>query len=304
MTATADSILERRKLRRRVALWRILAILAIVVAVVSLVPWSGTKQTKAHIARISIAGPILDERARLEGIAKVRDSDQAKALVVEISSPGGTAAGSEAIFEALREVAETKPVVAMMGEVAASGGYIVALGADRIYARQTTITGSIGVISQVPNVSGLLEKIGVDVTEIKSSPLKAAPSPVVPNDPAALAALEGLIVDSYDWFRDLVSERRGLEGVGLATVIDGRVFTGRQALELGLIDAIGTESEMRDWLASEHDLGTDLPLRRYRTAPVDLPFPFDAFEDQLEGWLPAAGLPLAPGPRLLTLYTG
>lgn len=305
MTATADSIIERRRLRRRVALWRIVAILAVLAVVVTLVPWRGGKTPDAnHVARISIDGPIFDQRHRLEAIAKVRDADSAKALVVAIASPGGTAAGSEAIFAALREVAEKKPVVAMMGEVAASGGYIVAIGADRIYARETTITGSIGVISQIPNVSGLLSRIGVDVTEVKSTPLKAAPNPVVPNDPAAIEALEGLILDSYAWFTDLVSERRGLEGAALAEVIDGRVFTGRQALERGLVDAIGGDTEMRAWLAETHELPTDLPMRDYRTTKRELPFPFDEFADDLQGWLPGGSLPLTPGPRLLALYTG
>ncbi|MEO0621062.1 MAG: signal peptide peptidase SppA [Pseudomonadota bacterium] len=304
MTATADSIIERWKLRRRVALWRILAIVAVLIAVVALVPWNTSKETKDHIARISVDGPIFDDRARLDGIARVRDADSAKALIVSIASPGGTAAGSEAIFDALREVAEKKPVVALIGEVAASGGYIVAMGADRIYARKTSITGSIGVVSQIPNVTELLDSIGIQFAEVKSSPLKAAPNPVVPNDPAAMQALEDMVLNTFDWFTALVSDRRGLEGAALSAVTDGRVFTGRQAIDLGLVDAIGADSEMRAWLAEEHDLSTDLKVRDYRTKKAELPFPLDQFEDELSAFLPAARLHVAPGPRLMTIYTG
>ena len=309
MTATADMILERRRSRRKLAFWRILAIVAILLAVLAIVPWRSALVGGAgadHVARIEIAGPIVDDSERTEAIRKIADAARAKALVVDISSPGGTVVGSEALFEAIRHVAAQKPVIAVVGELAASGGYIAAIAADHIVTRKTTITGSIGVVSMVPNVAGLLSRIGVEVREIKSSPLKAAPSTVSEIEPEAVAALESLIGDSYDWFRDLVRERRGLEGDALERVADGRVFTGRQARELGLVDTLGAEPEARAWLAQEHDIAEALPVRDYEWGERPLPFPLDMLDRA--GVLPwSAGigaLQVAPGPRLMALYTG
>ncbi len=302
MSATADMILERRRLRRRLSFWRILAILALVIAALALVPWSGRGGARDHVAQIDIEGVISDDRRRTQVIRRIAENDRVKALVVRIASPGGTVVGSEAIYEILRDVAEEKPVVAVVGELAASGGYIAAMGADHVIGRHNSIVGSVGVIAQVPNVTGLLDQLGVKITEIKSAPLKAAPSPVTETDPAALDALEVLILDSFDWFRDLVGERRGLEGAALDRVTDGRVFTGHQAIDLGLVDEIGDTESARNWLETEHGIATDLPVRSYGWEN-ELPFPFGEVEGALRGILPAAPLPIH-GPRVLALYTG
>lgn len=304
MTATADSIIERRRLRRRVAFWRILAIVALLVAALAVVPWGTPPDRGEHVARVSIDGVILDDRDRLGLLATIRDAAEAKAVVVHIASPGGTVAGSEALYEALRDLAAKKPVVAVVGELAASGGYLAALGADRILARRNSITGSIGVISQIPNVAELLDAIGVSYLEVKSAPLKAAPSPFAETSPEAVAAIEGLILDSFGWFAGLVGERRGLDGEALARVTDGRVFTGSQAIALGLIDAIGGEAEARAWLAATRAVPETLPMRDYEVKRRGLPFPLDLLEERAGAWLPEMPLRLAPGPRLLALYTG
>ncbi|MEM1344907.1 MAG: signal peptide peptidase SppA [Pseudomonadota bacterium] len=311
MTSTADMILERRRQRRRLAFWRVIAILAILAAVLALYPW-GPRQGTDHIARIDINDVIVDDFDRTAELGRIARNDRAKALIVRIASPGGTVVGSEALYEALREVAETKPVVAVIGEVAASGGYIAAIGADHIVARHNSITGSIGVISQIPDMTALLDNLGIKFSEIKSSPLKASPNPLTESPPEAFEALEVLILDSYDWFRDLVAERRSLEGEALQNVIDGRVFTGAQAETLGLIDAIGAEPSARDWLAETHEIAASLPVRDYDWRPSELPFPFDSVDGLtggllgvlLGGW--GAGNPAlaSPAPRLLALYTG
>jgi len=309
MATQAENIIERRRLRGRLALWRTLAILAILAIVLMLVPrpsdlgFGREQPTGEHVARIVIEGVIVDDRPRIEAIRRVRDADEAKALVVRISSPGGTVVGSEALFEALREVAAEKPVVAVLGEVAASGGYAAAIGADHIVARRNTITGSIGVISQIPNVTDLLDSVGVKVVEVKSAPLKAEPNPTSATTPEEIAALENLIMDSFDWFRGIVSERRGLEGSALAEVTDGRVFTGNQGMALGLVDQIGDEETARAWLESEREVAASLPAREYKPKRDRLPFGLDRFMDRVEGRLPAP-VQLAPGPRLLALFTG
>ena len=203
------------------------------------------------------------------------ETDSARGVVVSIDSPGGTTTGAEELFAALRELAEAKPTVAFVDGLAASGGYIAALGADHIVSRQTAIVGSIGVLIQVPNVAELLDRIGVEVTEVKSTPLKAAPSPVSPIDPDAVEALQVVIDDTYAWFVDLVGERRPLTRSQVVRVSDGRVFNGRQALALGLVDALGDEETATRWLEEERGVPADLPIRDWE--PERGGSPFDVF---------------------------
>jgi protease-4 len=150
-----------------------------------------------------------------------------------------------------------------MGEMAASGGYMVALAADRIFAREGTITGSIGVMMQTTEITGLLEKLGVSAEAIKSGPLKAAPSPLEPLTPAAREATQGVVDDMYAMFVEMVAERRKLEPEKAKTLADGRIYTGRQALANGLIDQIGGVNEARAWL-EEKGVSGDLPLRQIK----------------------------------------
>ena len=168
--------------------------------------------------------------------------------MLTIESPGGTTAGSELLFDELRRLAAKKPVVAVVGTMAASGAYIAALGADRIFAKGNSIVGSIGVLIEFPNFSGLLDKIGVKLEAMKSSPLKATPNPMEPTSEATRAAMAALVADSFDWFKSLVKDRRHLSDDELAQVDDGRVFTGRQGVPLKLVDAIGGEREAIAWL--------------------------------------------------------
>ncbi len=115
------------------------------------------------------------------------------------------------LHESIRKIAEKKPVVAVVNNLAASGGYIAAMGADRIVARQTSLVGSIGVLFQFPNLSGLLDRVGVKVETVRSTPLKASPSGLEPTSPEAREAVAALVRESYDWFRDMVKTRRGLD---------------------------------------------------------------------------------------------
>ena len=135
--------------------------------------------------------------------------------MVRINSPGGTTAGSEALYASLRAVAEKKPVVAVMGELAASGGYIAAIAADHIVGRGNTLTGSIGVIMEYPDLTQVMARLGIGLETVRSSELKAEPSPFRPTNPAARALDEALVAEGYGWFRGLVGERRGLEGPAL-----------------------------------------------------------------------------------------
>ena len=278
MSFDADHIVDRRRMRRKLTFWRVVTVFVVIVAVVG----AGLMFTNrgaitggpgAGIARATIEGLIRSSRQRSKALEQLAESN-AKAVIVHINSPGGTVAGSEELFDSLVKVKAKKPMVVVVDGLAASGGYIAAMASDRIVAQQSAIVGSIGVIFQYPNVSELLKTIGVQVETIKSSPLKAAPSGYEPTSPEARAAVEDIVKDSYDWFRGLVRDRRHLDPALLQKVSDGRVFTGRQAVELKLIDALGDEQAAIDWLAKEKNIDAKTPVRDYPLAPrfSDLPF--------------------------------
>jgi protease-4 len=228
-------------LRRKLTFWRVVAILAALAAlIVAGLAWRGNLGfSRPHIARITIEGMITGRQATLD-VLKRADNANVQAVILKINSGGGTTAGSEALYNEVRRLAEKKPVIAVVEGVGASGAYMTALGAERIVANGSGIVGSIGVIAQVPNVSKLLDTLGVKVESVRSSPLKAMPSGIEPTSPEARKALEETVLDTYRWFRGLVGERRKLDGEALDKVTDGRVFTGRQALDLKLIDALAT----------------------------------------------------------------
>jgi len=229
--------------------------------------------TAGVIARIQIEGLIRSNQKRVEALEQLGRSN-ARAVIVHVNSPGGTVAGSEQLHQALLELKTKKPVVVVVDGLAASGGYIAAMASDHIVAQQSALIGSIGVIFQYPNVGELLKTIGVKVEEVKSSPLKAAPNGFEPTSPEARAAIEALVKDSYAWFRDMVRDRRNLDGIDLDRVADGRVFTGRQAVVLKLIDALGGEQAAIDWLAKAKSIDPKTPVRDYRLDSrfSDLPF--------------------------------
>jgi protease-4 len=270
MSLDADLIVDRRRMRRKLTFWRVVAVLVAIGAVVALAATARRTDVLTaggdYIARVKITGLIRNDQERVDSLEKLAKSG-AKAVIVHIDSPGGTTAGSEQLHNSLRQVAAAKPLVVVVDGLAASGGYIAAMSADHIVAQGTSLVGSIGVLFQYPNVSELLKTIGVKVEEIKSSPLKAAPNGYEPTSPEARAAIEALVKDSYDWFRGMVRDRRKMDDATLQTVADGRVFTGRQGLELKLVDQIGNEQTAIDWLAKEKGLKADTPVRDWQLKP-------------------------------------
>ncbi len=264
MSLNADILADRRRLRRRMQVWRVVAVCAVILAIIGIgigtADRAGLSIGRDHIARYVITGTIQDDLEEQNLLREIGESKSAKALILYINSPGGTTAGAEALFDSIRRVSETKPVVAVLGTVAASAGYAVALGADRIVARGNTITGSIGVIMQWAEVADLLEKAGIRVEEVKSGPLKAAPSPFKRASSEARAATESMVRDSYDWFVGLVRDRRSLDPDRARVLSDGRVYTGRQAKEVKLVDAIGGETEAVKWLQVEKKIQRNLKV--------------------------------------------
>ncbi|MBB5753801.1 signal peptide peptidase SppA [Prosthecomicrobium pneumaticum] len=272
MAMDAEQIVDRRRLRRKLSFWRVAAFLLLAIAVAAAVvalagPDAFGQRSRPHIARITISGFISDDRDLVEMIDSVAKSDAVRGAVVAIDSTGGSTAGGEALYDALRRLSEAKPTVASMRSVGASAAYMAAIATDHIVARRSTITGSIGVIFQYPEVSQALDHLGIKVESIKSAPLKAEPSPFEPTTPEARAVIEALIRDTFDWFVDIVAERRGLDRATTLRLADGRVYSGRQALDAKLVDAIGGEDTAIAWLADEKDVDPALPVVDWK--PVD-----------------------------------
>ncbi len=276
MALEADTIVDRRRIRRKLTFWRVLtvviAVAAIAAAAARFIP-SNTGGTSPYIARVKIQGLIRTDDQRTESLARLERSS-ARAVIVRVDSPGGTTAGSEQLYNSLRRIAARKPIVVVVDGLAASGGYIAAMASDHIIALDTSLVGSIGVLFQIPNVSKLLGNVGVTVETVRSAPLKAAPNGLEPTSPEALAALESLVQDSFEWFKGLVRERRQLDEALLARASDGRVFTGRQAMAVKLIDRLGNEQTARDWLASEKQVPVSTRVADWKLTPRfgDLPF--------------------------------
>lgn len=267
MTPDSDILIDRRRLARRLALWRIVAIVALAAVAVVAVGRFDTITGRDHLARVTIDGLIVDDPDIVAALVEVAEDSRAKALIVRIDSPGGTFVGGETLYRALREVAEGKPVVAVLGTVATSAAYMAAVATDHIFARQGTITGSIGVMMQTADMTGLLDKLGISAEAIKSGPLKAAPSPLEPLTDEVRAATQAIVDDMHALFTDMVAERRGFDAARARRLADGRVYSGRQALEHDLIDAIGGETEARAWLVAERGLPEGLPVNDVDTEP-------------------------------------
>lgn len=265
MAYESDYLVDRRRLKRRLAIWRTLAVLAVIAAIAAAYGRIGdTVVGGDYIARISVEGIIIQDDQRLKAIRDLAKNDSAKAVIVRIDSPGGTVVGGETLYRALLDLGKKKPVVAVLDGVAASAAYMTAIAADRLFAREGTITGSIGVIMQTTEITKLLEMIGVSARSFKSGSLKAAPSPMEPITPQVAAATQSLIDEMYNMFRDMVLERRNMKPADASRFSDGRVFTGRQALKNGLIDQIGGEEAAIAWLESEKGIPKGLTVRKVK----------------------------------------
>jgi protease-4 len=263
MTINADTLLERLYLKSQITKWRIIAVVCAVLAIVVFVerfnPHSAIE--KDFVARITFDGIIGDDQKLYEMITDVADNSKAKAVILWLDTPGGSAVGGEEIFLRLRALAEKKPVVAVMRSISASAGYMIALGSDHIIAREGTITGSIGVLIESAEITELAEKLGIKPIIIKSTPLKGSPSPFEKVTPESQRAIQDIINDFYNRFVDMVAERRNLPREKVVTLADGRVYSGRSALQNKLIDQIGGEDEAMKWLIEQKSIRQGLSIK-------------------------------------------
>lgn len=259
-----------------------------------------------QVGVLRVDGPILSGDDILEDLEWLRSRESVKGLVVQIESPGGAVGASQSLHAALERFREDRdrPVVGWIGDLGASGGYYVAAAADSIFALPGAITGSIGVIMQFPNAGELLRKVGVELEVVKSGEFKDIGSPTRPLSEEDREVLRTMVADVYSQFVDVVTESRTLDRDSVVRLADGRVYSGRQAVEIGLVDRTATM----------HDaVGTAGRMAGLGARPDTIHPPVDKFTlfDLLTGvrsqrlgnwlgwmpeWLPGAG-PSAP--RLL-----
>ena len=264
MSLDTDLLLDRRRLKRRLSLWRAIAVLAVIGALASIADIAsptGLGAGRDHVARLTVQGLITDDRRVVEALDRAAREGNVRGLIIAIDSGGGTVAGGEALHNAIARFADRKPVIAVMSGTAASAAYMAALPAHRILARESTLTGSIGVLLQTFNISELMERLGVRQQVLASGTLKGQPNLFQPLTEEARAALAGVIADLHGQFVRMVAAGRRMEEARVRELATGRVFTGREAVTLGLIDAIGAEREARAWLAAERAIPAETPVR-------------------------------------------
>jgi protease-4 len=268
-----DLLVDRRRLKRGLLGWRVAAVLLGATALFLAVgPKLGDGALGVgalgvgglggrHLTRLTVEGTISDDRDLTEAIGKAARDPRVAGMILSIDSPGGTVAGGEGLHAALQVFQERKkPIVAVMRGTAASAAYMIAMPAQRIFARESTVTGSIGVILQSFDASVLLDRLGVKAEALTSGPLKGQPSPFKPMDEAGRTALQSVVRDLHGQFVGMVVKGRNLPRAFVEQVADGRVYTGRQALEMQLVDAIGGEAEARAWLAETQDIPLSVPI--------------------------------------------
>jgi protease-4 len=287
MVLTSDTFIERNLLKRKVMFWRVIGVVAIIAASLIIIEKNSDVASvagKDYIARISIHNMVLDDSNLYDLLDSVKEDKHAKAVIVELDTPGGVAVAGETIHRRLQEIRKVKPVVASMRAVCASAGYMIAIGSDRIFAMNSTITGSIGVILQAAEFSELAKKIGITPITVKSSELKGNPSIAEPITPEGQKVLQDMIDEFYLSFVEMVAESRNLPLDDVKKIADGRVYSAKKALKLGLIDAIGEEQDAVAWLVKEKNIDASLKVKQAKVKKS-----FDgSFEEMfsISGWFP------------------
>ncbi len=216
------------------------AVIFVIVVLISLMmTFSRTVPLGEKVAIVRVTGVIIDSDRVIKELKEYSKDRSVKAIVLRVDSPGGAVAPSQEIYEEILRIKKNKKVVVSMGSVAASGGYYISAPADRIVANSGTLTGSIGVIMEIPNVRGLMEKVGIKTEVVKSGKHKDMASVFKSMTPEERKILQAVLDDVHEQFIRAVSEARGMKFEDVKKLADGRVFTGRRAKELGLVDELG-----------------------------------------------------------------
>ncbi len=272
MALTPDQIIDRINLKRQAVNWRFVAIVCLLLLALSL--FTGREFRKVSvidgecIARVHINGDITNEPHRIDNLKKIAESIYIKGVIININSGGGSPVGGESIYAAVRKIAKNKPVAIVMGDSATSAAYMIAIGGDYLVAHAASLTGSIGAFAQSFDVVDLGDKLGVKFHNFKSSPLKGGPMMTEHVTPEMRESMDSLVKDIYESFVNVVSERRNIPLQKLLPIADGRSYTGRQALALGLIDAVGDEDTAFNWIVENKKLHSDIKIRDYELMPT------------------------------------
>lgn len=203
------------------------------------------------LALVKVQGPIMNPEPVLAWIRKLENMSGVKGILLRVDSPGGGAAASQEIYSALARISAKKPIVVSMGAMAASGGLMVSMAGEKIFANPSTITGSIGVRMDIPQVQGLMDKIGIGQETLVTAPFKDAASYMHPLSPEARSYLEKVLMNMHDQFVGIVAKGRKMDFEKARELANGKIFTGEQALALGLVDAMGGQYEAHKWLSEK-----------------------------------------------------
>lgn len=248
--------------RRPVVFWGgVLLVLGLIGGLIVKANDDGTSFTGGgRIALVSVNGPILSAEPTLEWLRKVAQNPSVKGILVRVDSPGGGAAASQEIYDALKAVAQKMPVAVSMGSMAASGGLMVSMAGQRVFANPSTVTGSIGVRMDVPQLQGLMDKVGVGQETLVVGAYKDAASYMRPMTPEQRTYFQGVLNDMYGQFVDIVAQGRNMPRDQVVKLANGKVYTGQEALRLGLVDEMGGREQAQRWLAQKTGVPTDRKL--------------------------------------------
>ncbi|MDB5037311.1 MAG: signal peptide peptidase SppA, type [Bacteriovoracaceae bacterium] len=240
----------------------------------------------SNIGVIEIDGVITQSLPVLEQLEEVRKTPQLKALIVRVDSPGGAVGASQEIYMELKKMRKTLPVIVSMGDIAASGGLYVSMGADVILALPGTLTGSMGVIFELMNFSRLINKVLIDPVTIKSGELKDAGNPTRPLDPKAKQLFQDLIHQTFGMFKNTVTTERKLKPEAVKLLSDGRVVNGEEALKIGLVDRIGTFQDAVDLAKERGKISGKVSLAYLSRKPKSfIHRVIDSAAEPLQGWV-------------------
>jgi protease IV len=218
------------------------------------------KEIKNHIAVLTIEGPIMSESPWLNYLEQINKNTACKGVIIRVNSPGGAVGSSQELYEEIKSLSAAKPVVVSFGNVAASGGYYLSLGTRKIFSNPGTLTGSIGVIMEFPQIGQLLKKWGVEMAVVKSGEFKDAGSMFRAFSENDREYFQSVIDDAYDQFKTTVSKCRKIQGVDLDKITNGKVFTGRQAYSVHLVDTLGTFSDAKNYIRSISGIEKNAPF--------------------------------------------
>lgn len=247
-------LIERKNLLKNLSKWRIAAVVFLALIIITNISKNNfISKKKPYIAKVKITGMINDDDYRINKLNILKNSNNVEAVIIKINSPGGTFVGGERLYNTIKKISKKKPVIAIIGDQATSAAYLAAIGSDYIIASNGSLTGSVGVLLQAFEATNLAEKIGIKPIIIKSSSFKATPHPAEKFNQDDYNYLSKIVSQSKEIFLDIVkSERVNLTAESLKEISLGKVFIGKQAKELNLIDAIGDEKSALDWLKSKN----------------------------------------------------